>query len=384
MKTFSSKLFFMSKTRYERCPHCGSLKVKKWGRQRGHQRYKCKQSGGMFTFRRKDVGKTNRFVWFEWWILRKQTVPQIAGLSGYSERQLYRWFDEYLENSPQWRIQRREKVNLLIDGTWFPNKLCLVVYRDERVKATLLYRLTDNEWEEEITEDIENLKSVGVEIESVTSDGGRSIIKAVRKACPNAIRQRCLAHIQRECLIWITKHPQSEAGIELSEIVCMISLIKTHNDRRQWISDFNVWTEKYKDYLDQKTIKEESHREWYTHKMVRRAYIHIKKALPDMFYYLDNPRIPKTTNALESFFGHLKENVSLHRGMSYRHCQNYLKWYLYLTYVTNYFWQHYQFNCLIINYFSSMEEVISVRGLPTLVFPETLFPCLSAWQTASL
>ena len=109
----------------------------------------------------------------------------------------------------------------------------------------------------------------------------------------------------------------------------MISLIKTHNDRRQWISDFNVWTEKYKDYLDQKTFKEESHREWYTHKMVRRAYIHIKKALPDMFYYLDNPRIPKTTNALEAFFGHLKENVSLHRGMSYRHYQNYLKWYLY-------------------------------------------------------
>ena len=55
--------------------------------------------------------------------------------------------------------------------------MCLVVYRDERVKATLLYRLTDNEWEEEITEDIENLKSVGVEIESITSDGGRSIIK---------------------------------------------------------------------------------------------------------------------------------------------------------------------------------------------------------------
>ena len=41
------------------------------------------------------------------------------------------------------------------------------------------------------------------------------------------------------------------------------------------------------------------------------------------------PRIPKTTNALESFFGHLKDNVSLHRGMSYKHCQNYLKWYLY-------------------------------------------------------
>ncbi len=62
--------------------------------------------------------------------------------------------------------------------------------------------------------------------------------------------------------------------------------------------------------------------------MVRRAYVHIKKALPDMVHYLDNPRIPKTTNALESFFGHLKENITLHRGMSYQHYQNYVKWYL--------------------------------------------------------
>ena len=63
--------------------------------------------------------------------------------------------------------------------------------------------------------------------------------------------------------------------------------------------------------------------------MVRRAYVHIKKALPDMFHFLDNPRVSKTTNALESFFGHLKENVTLHRGMSYKHYQNYVKWYLY-------------------------------------------------------
>ena len=74
MKSFSSKLFFMAKTRRERCPHCGFLEVIKWGRQCGHQRYKCKNCGSLFTFRRKDVSKANRFVWFEWWILRKQTI----------------------------------------------------------------------------------------------------------------------------------------------------------------------------------------------------------------------------------------------------------------------------------------------------------------------
>lgn len=319
----------MTKTRKTRCPYCGFLDVIKWGKQSGHQRYKCKNCKVLFTFRRKDIELANHFVWFEWWILRKQTISQISEISGHSERQLCRWFDEYLKSYPEWEIQRREKVNLLIDGTWFPNKMCLVVYRDDRVKTTLFYRLTDDEWEEQIREDLENLCKVGIMIESVTSDGGRNIIKAVKKACPDATRQRCLAHIQRECLSWLTKRPQSRAGQELRKIVCLISAIKTHNDKRQWVMYFNEWCDKYKDYINEKTCKEESHRKWYTHKMVRKAYVHIKKALPDMFHFLDNPRIPKTTNALESFFGHLKENIALHRGLSYEHYQNYVKWYLY-------------------------------------------------------
>ncbi len=36
-----------------------------------------------------------------------------------------------------------------------------------------------------------------------------------------------------------------------------------------------------------------------------------------MFQYLDNPKIPKSTNGLESYFGHLKDNLSIHRGLSY-------------------------------------------------------------------
>ena len=117
-------------------------------------------------------------------------------MSGYSERSIRNWFDDYLKSYPQWEIQRREKVNLLIDGTWFPNKLCLVLFRDENIKTTLFYRLTDNEWEDEIYEDLVNIQNLGIEIESVTSDGGRNIIKSVKRACPQAKRQRCLAHIQ--------------------------------------------------------------------------------------------------------------------------------------------------------------------------------------------
>ena len=110
-------------------------------------------------------------------------------MSGYSERTLRRWFDDYLKSYPQWEIQRREKVNLLIDGTWFPNKLCLVLFRDENIKTTLFYRLTDNEWEDEIYEDLVNIQNLGIEIESVTSDGGRNN-KEEAKAVVKEIQRR--------------------------------------------------------------------------------------------------------------------------------------------------------------------------------------------------
>ena len=79
----------------------------------------------------------NRFVWFRWWVEGKHTIEQISELSGYSIRQLKTWFYEYLEEAPTWKVSRREGVSLLIDGTWFPNKVCLVVYRANNIKATL-------------------------------------------------------------------------------------------------------------------------------------------------------------------------------------------------------------------------------------------------------
>ena len=335
MKRVSSKVFFMQKTRRKRCPECGFLSTQKWGKRNGHQRYKCSNCGVIFTSRRKDVSQQNRFVWFEWWILRKQTIIEISQMSGCSERTLRRWFDDYLKSYPQWEIQRREKVNLLIDGTWFPNKLCLVLFRDENIKTTLFYRLTDNEWEDEIYEDLVNIQNLGIEIESVTSDGGRNIIKSVKRACPQAKRQRCLAHIQRECLTWLTRHPKSDAGKDLRNLVCMIHKIETHNDSLYWKSLFKQWCDTYQDYLNTRSYKPETNTQWYTHKMVRKAYVHIRRAMPDMFHYTENNSIPKTTNALESFFGHLKENISLHRGLSYNHYQNYVKWYLYFRNKSN-------------------------------------------------
>lgn len=320
----------MVSTRNKLCPHCGSKHVLKWGSTSLHQRFKCKVCGKTYVRSRAEISASNRLVWFRQWVEHGHTIEYISRRSGYSERTLKRYFYDYLKNYPTWHIRPAEKVNLMIDGTYFTNKVCLVLYQDHNVKATQLYRLTDDEWLDEIKEDLNNLLSLGIRIESVTCDGARSIIKAVRECIPEAIIQRCTVHVQREVLIWLTRNPKSEAGRELRRIVCRLNTIADRRQWGQWVVDLVRWEQRHREYLNQKTVPDDDpRRAWFTHKMVRKSFVHIRRALPDLFHYLDNPDIPKSTNALESFFGHLKTNLRQHRGLSREHFKNYIKWYLF-------------------------------------------------------
>lgn len=317
------------KLKKKRCWGCGSLDSIKWGKQQNKQRFKCKNCGLLFTSRNDGVKNSNRFIWFEEWVAGRQTFIQISKQSGYSERTLKRIFYDYLQRPPVLKFNSNYRVNLLIDGTYFSNNLCLIVYRDNTVKYTQLYRITDGEWYEEIREDLANIQSMGVVIESVTSDGHRAILKAVRKQCKETILQRCLVHIQRISRIWLSSRPKSEAGISLRHIVSKLHTIENREQWGYWIVSLIQWHNQHYAFLNEKSFNPYTQRLWYKHKFIRRSFTTIKRALPDMFHYLDNPRIPKSTNGLESFFGHLKSHLTVHRGLSKEHRKNFIKWYLF-------------------------------------------------------
>lgn len=301
----------------------------KWGFQEGKQRYKCKNCGMLFNGSNPKTGFTNKQVWFKAWVLGRQTIKQINFDSGYSERTLKRLFKVYLEQSPVFSVRPSEKVNLLIDGTYFSNNLCLVLYRDNSIKYTQLYRISDGERYEEMKEDVENLLKLGVQIESITCDGHKALLKAIKKACKHVIVQRCVIHVQRMCRIWLTAKPKSQAGYELKKIVGQIHTINNRDDWGYWVVSLIRWYEENELFIKEKSYSSQTKRYWYKHKMVRRAFITIKRALPNMFHYLDNPEIPKSTNGLESFFGHLKSHISIHRGLSKKNRENFIKWYLF-------------------------------------------------------
>jgi hypothetical protein len=300
----------------------------KWGKQAGKQRYKCKKCSVLSTASNQGVSSSNRFVWFKSWVVGRQTFTQISNQSGYSERTLKRYFYKYLDVAPTFVIHPNEKLNLLVDGTYFSHDLCLILYRDNTIKYTQLYRFSNGEWYEELREDIQNLLSLGLHIESITCDGHPALLKAIKATDKSIITQRCLVHIQRMCRIWLTMRPQSAAGIELRSIVGRLHKITDQESKGYWIVDIVNWHKKHIEYVNEKSYSDATGRYWYKHKMVRKAFTVIKRALPNMFHYLDNPDIPKSTNGLESFFGHLKTHITVHRGLSSSHRKNFIKWYL--------------------------------------------------------
>jgi hypothetical protein len=306
------------------------LEVNRFGKRDGKQRFKCKNCGIYFTRNRPEQKVQNRFIWFKKWVLERQTYKTLIRDSGYSKDTLQRTFYNILEQAPKIKIIKRDKVHLRIDATYF-RKFCLLCYQDGEDGYTQLLRFTDGEHYEEIKEDLNNLLYLGIQIESITTDGHKSIIKAIKKSAPDIIIQRCLVHIQRMCLLWLTQYPKHPAGQELRQLVLLILKIKTSNDRLYWIRELDSWHKRHKDYLNERTYNPETERYWYTHKLLRRSYTTIKRALPNMFHYLSNPKIPNTTNGIEGFFSHLKNHLDLHRGLTLNHRINFIKWYIYLN-----------------------------------------------------
>ena len=284
----------------------------------------------LFSGENKSVALSNQFSWFNQWTLHRSTLEQLSARSGYSKRKLQYLFDQYLSNPPQWIIHQKINLYLIIDGTYFRQGLCLILYYDSVLKYALFYRFTTGELYKELKEDLENLKKLGIEIAAVTCDGKRSIIKSVKKVYPQATLQRCMVHVQRNVRKWLTRNPTTEAAQKLRYLIGLLHHI--HNMVEQHMSTiaFEKWYEQYQSSIEARTYHPTTGRWWYTHKGLRRAAVSVKNSLANLFHFIGDPHIPKTTNGLDAYFGHLKEMLNVHRGLSKEHKKGFILWYLYL------------------------------------------------------
>ena len=158
---------------------------------------------------------------------------------------------------------------------------------------------------------------------AITIDGNTNIIRAINAIWPSITIQRCLVHIQRQGLSWLRRKPQLPSAQSLRQLLLMVTNIETRVQQKIFIDQWHLWEKRFGKSVIQLPS---NHKVFGDLQRTRSLIIH---ALPDMFHYLDDRRIPPTTNKLEGYFSRLKMIYRQHRGLSKNNRSNYFNWYIY-------------------------------------------------------
>lgn len=169
-----------------------------------------------------------------------------------------------------------------------------------------------------------SLASQGFVPASVTIDGNRSVIRALHEQWPTITIQRCLVHVQRQGISWCRRFPKRLDAKKLRKLFLTLTAITTPIERDAWLTQLASWEARY-------GIRIAASRETgWVFSDLKRARSMLLKAIPNLFYYLDHPEIPRTTNGLEGYFGRLKDRYHDHRGLARSNRFTYFQWYFYL------------------------------------------------------
>ncbi len=215
---------------------------------------------------------------------------------------------------------------LLFDGTFLHRRHSTVVLLDGETHTLVRgrYGVRENS-EAELRAFFEPLMEEGLRPRSVTVDGNPQVIRVLRMLWPDAVLQRCLVHIQRQGLSWCRVNPKTPAARQLRQIFLRVNRIATPSERYSFLELIAEWENRYGAEI---AARKEAGRVFSDIKRARSMLLH---ALPDMFHYLDDPRIPTTTNGLEGYFSRLKSRYRQHRGLSPHRRLNYFAWYFHFV-----------------------------------------------------
>ena len=196
----------------------------------------------------------------------------------------------------------------VMDCVFFGRTKGYLVVRDPHRKENVYWIQIRRETRQEYQCARDTLEGLGFVILAVVADGKRGI-KGVYEDLPV---QMCHFHQKAIITRYLTMRPKLQASIELKKLVhglCDAS-------EEDFAQELWLWREKWREFLNERTVHPETNKRPFTHRRLRSAYRSLKTNLPYLFTYRRSPEltIPNTTNGLEGSFAYLKELVRVHRG----------------------------------------------------------------------
>ena len=223
----------------------------------------------------------------------------------------------WLDQTPKkMKVDFLSTKHLILDGTLLHRPRGIYAAMDAENHSLVDAAYNIREGGIELLSFYEHLAETGLILESA--------IKYLRVVWPEIILQRCIVHVQRQGLSWCRRNPKRIEAKELRELFLKLTEIQTKEESLRFVKGVNAWERRFG-----LGIKTSTNRGRVFSDIIR-ARSMLLKALPSLFQYLDNSKIPRSTNALEGYFSRLKEHYRLHRGLSKMNKQKYFLWYFFL------------------------------------------------------
>lgn len=281
--------------------------MKKNGKRRGLQTYKCLACGYKFQNKRKNNNLQSQLL--RQYVWQRQTYADLAKKYHRGEKWVQRKIDKN-EIKPIIRLNQTEELVLTADTTFFSRSVGLTVFREPSLKKIVWWKQTLSEKAEIYLLGRQHLEKSGIKIKAVVLDGR----KGIREVFSDIPVQMCHFHQKRIINKYLTTRPKLLAGQELRTIAKTIP----HSNEAELSEKLNGWFLRWQDFLKQKTADSMTGGWFYTHKRIRSAYRSLKVNLPYLYTYQKYPEsdIPNTTNSLDGYFNRLKSLLNVHRGLT--------------------------------------------------------------------
>ena len=289
------------------CEGCGHRMRRHGTTKTGTERYFCPVCKKASIIHRKDTKLRHDEDRLIAWLTGMESKTAIAKRYGLTRQALSYEFKSFFNKNPNGMAPLGFRAKLLIVDAKF-------------IHGSVLCTLIAVTEEDKIFWEFANAECYGTWYaclirfappEVVVADGEKGVAHFVKRHWPKTAFQRCHFHMVKLVIQYLSRNPKEKAGQQILELMYRLKHVKTHDARDHWKLMHRIWERQY-----EKIFNEKNESGNYAHKKLRSVRFVLRRALPNLFTYLDHPGCPNTTNLVEGWVNAaIAERLSRHRGL---------------------------------------------------------------------
>ncbi len=273
----------------------------------GRERYFCPVCKKAMTIRRDDVRQRHVADRLVAWLTSPESKTEIAKRYGLTRQALSYEFRQCFKKNPDGMAPVGYQAQMLIVDAKFihGSELCALIAVDEHDQIFWQFANGENygTWYAAL------VRFTPPEV--VVADGEKGVAHFVKRYWPTTGFQRCHFHMVKLVIQYLSRNPKEEAGIEILKLMYQLKYVKHHEDKERWLMFHTIWEKRF-----MKVFNEKNESGQYVHRKLRSVRFILRRALPNLFTYLDFPGCPNTTNLVEGWVNAaLAEALRRHRGL---------------------------------------------------------------------